>query len=84
MFQRQAMKPALLAIAVASAMVFSPFTTATAQPVVSNEAQTMQVRLPDFTQLVEENGKGVVNISTIKNARTETVNTLIDVPCTTV
>ena len=74
MFQRQAMKPALLAIAVASAMVFSPFTTATAQPVVSNEAQTMQVRLPDFTQLVEENGKGVVNISTIKNARTETVN----------
>ena len=74
MFQRQAMKPALLAIAVASAMVFSPFTTATAQPVASNEAQTMQVRLPDFTQLVEENGKGVVNISTIKNARTETVN----------
>ena len=27
-----------------------------------------------FDKLVEENGKGVVNISTIKNARTETVN----------
>ena len=74
MFQRQAMKPAMLALAIASALVFTPFTTATAQSVASNEAQTMQVRLPDFTQLVEENGKGVVNISTIKNARTETVN----------
>ena len=74
MFQRQAMKPAMLALAIASALAFTPFTTATAQSVASNEAQTMQVRLPDFTQLVEENGKGVVNISTIKNARTETVN----------
>ena len=74
MFQRQAMKPAMLALAIASALVFTPFTTATAQSVASNEAQAMQVRLPDFTQLVEENGKGVVNISTIKNARTETVN----------
>ena len=74
MFQRQAMKPAMLALAIASALVFTPFTTATAQSVASNEAQAMQVRLPGFTQLVEENGKGVVNISTIKNARTETVN----------
>ena len=74
MFQRQAMKPAMLALAIASTLAFTPFTTATAQSVASNEAQTMQVRLPDFTQLVEENGKGVVNISTIKNARTETVN----------
>lgn len=74
MFQHKAFKPALLAIAIASAMAMTPFTTANAQVPATAETQMNEVRLPDFTKLVEENGKGVVNISTIKNARTETVN----------
>ena len=75
MFQRHAMKPALIAIAIASAMAFTPFTAANAQfSATTTETPVSEVRLPDFTKLVEENGKGVVNISTIKNARTETVN----------
>jgi S1-C subfamily serine protease len=69
------MKPALIAIAIASAMAFTPFTAANAQfSATTTETPVSEVRLPDFTKLVEENGKGVVNISTIKNARTETVN----------
>lgn len=44
-----------------------------AQPNLTPE-NSIEVRLPDFTKLVEENGKGVVNISTIKNARTAMVN----------
>ena len=74
MFQRKALKPAMLAIAIASAMAFTPLTAASAQTPASADVQMSEVRLPDFTKLVEENGKGVVNISTIKNARTETVN----------
>lgn len=74
MFQHKAFKPALLAIAIASAMAMTPFTTANAQVPATAETQMNELRLPDFTKLVEENGKGVVNISTIKNARTETVN----------
>ena len=74
MFQHKAFKPALLAIAIASAMAMTPFTTANAQVPATAETQMNEVRLPDFTKLVKENGKGVVNISTIKNARTETVN----------
>lgn len=73
MFQRKTFKPAMLAIAIASAMAFSPFTVANAQEAAAVVPMS-EVRLPDFTKLVEENGKGVVNIATIKNARTETVN----------
>ena len=74
MFQRKTFKPAMLAIAIASALAFTPFTAVNAQTTADTGAQMSEVRLPDFSQLVEENGKGVVNISTIKNARTETVN----------
>lgn len=75
MFTRKSIKPAALAVAMASALALSPFSMANALPFTgSDEAKTAEVRLPDFTKLVEDNGPGVVNISTIKNARTETVN----------
>ena len=72
MFKHKAFKPTSLAIAMVSALVLG---SAHAQVPITNETvPQVEVRLPDFTKLVEENGKGVVNISTIKNARTETVN----------
>lgn len=65
------LKPALLSLALSSCLLTAPL-SATAVPFLSPEST--QVQLPDFTKLVEENGKAVVNISTIKNARTETIN----------
>lgn len=72
MIKSRAFKSAALAVAMAAA--FSVTSVANAQVssfFSSNDAQT-QAALPDFTKLVEENGKGVVNISTIRNARTQT------------
>ena len=65
-------KPALLAAVLASCFLATPL-SATAVPFLNSE-NASSVQLPDFTKLVEDNGKAVVNISTIKNARTETIN----------
>ena len=70
-----AFKSALLASTVMAALAFMPAANAQLSFLSGDDskAQTQVQTLPDFTKLVEENGKGVVNISTIRNARTKTV-----------
>ncbi len=59
------MKPVAAAI-IAASVAFAPAVWAETIP----ESQASEIRLPDFTKLVEENGKGVVNISTVQKAKT--------------
>ena len=70
-----AFKSAILASTVMAALAFMPAANAQLSFLSNDDsnAQTQVQTLPDFTKLVEENGKGVVNISTIRNARTKTV-----------
>ena len=62
------LKPAVLTIACAAALTAVSFSNV---PVFTEpHAQTSQVSgLPDFTKLVEDNGKAVVSISTVKKAK---------------
>ena len=72
MVKKNALKVSALAVAMTAALALSPLAQAEV-PFFSSDESSTQAALPDFTKLVEENGKGVVNISTIRNARTQTV-----------
>lgn len=72
MVKKSVLKSAALTVALAAAFSFMPAAQAEV-PFFSSNDSGAQAMLPDFTKLVEENGKGVVNISTIRNARTQTV-----------
>ena len=72
MVKKSVLKLAALTVALAAAFSFMPAAQAEV-PFFSSNDSGAQAMLPDFTKLVEENGKGVVNISTIRNALTQTV-----------
>lgn len=62
------LKPAVLTIACAAALTAVSFSNVSV--FTEPHAQTSQVSgLPDFTKLVEDNGKAVVSISTVKKAK---------------
>ena len=68
MFFNKLLKPAVLTIACAAALTAGSFGNVS----VFHEAhaQTSQLSgLPDFTKLVEDNGKAVVSISTVRKAK---------------
>lgn len=68
MFFNKLLKPAVLTIACAVALTAGSFGNVSVFP--EAHAQTSQVSgLPDFTKLVEDNGKAVVSISTVKKAK---------------
>ena len=68
MFFNKLLKPAVLTIACAAALTAGSFGNVSVFP--EAHAQTSQVSgLPDFTKLVEDNGKAVVSISTVKKAK---------------
>lgn len=68
MFFNKLLKPAVLTIACAAALTAGSFGKVSVFP--EAHAQTSQVSgLPDFTKLVEDNGKAVVSISTVKKAK---------------
>lgn len=58
-------KPLALSIALAAALAFNPAATA---PAFADD-DSAEVRLPDFTKLVEENGRSVVNISIVQKSK---------------
>ncbi|HIU85000.1 MAG TPA: DegQ family serine endoprotease [Candidatus Aphodousia gallistercoris] len=66
------LKSTIVVSAIAAALAFMPVAHAEISLLSSGDNAQVQT-LPDFTKLVEENGKGVVNISTIRNARTKVV-----------
>ena len=72
MIQRNTLKVAALTVALAAAFSFMPAAQAEGS-FFSSDSSATQAALPDFTKLVEENGKGVVNISTIRNASMQTI-----------
>ena len=68
MFFNKLLKPAVLTIACAAALTAGSFGNVSFFHEV--HAQTSQLSgLPDFTKLVEDNGKAVVSISTVKKAK---------------
>lgn len=68
MFFNKLLKPAVLAIACAAALTAGSIGNVSVFQEV--HAQTSQLSgLPDFTKLVEDNGKAVVSISTVKKAK---------------
>lgn len=68
MFFNKLLKPAVLTIACAAALTAGSFGNVSVFP--EAHAQTSQLSgLPDFTKLVEDNGKAVVNISTVRKAK---------------
>lgn len=73
MMKSRAFKSAALVAAMAAAFSVTSVANAQVGSLFSSDNTQTQTALPDFTKLVEENGKGVVNISTIRNARTQTV-----------
>ena len=73
MMKSRAFKSAALVVAMAAAFSVTSVANAQVGSLFSSDSTQTQAALPDFTKLVEENGKGVVNISTIRNARTQTV-----------
>ena len=66
------LKSTIVVSAITAALAFMPVAHAEISLLPSGDNAQVQT-LPDFTKLVEENGKGVVNISTIRNARTKVV-----------
>lgn len=66
------LKSTIVVSAITAALAFMPVAHAEISLLSSGDNAQVQT-LPDFTKLVEENGKGVVNISTIRNARTKVV-----------
>ncbi len=73
MMKSRAFKSVALVVAMAAAFSVTSVANAQVGSLFSSDNTQTQAALPDFTKLVEENGKGVVNISTIRNARTQTV-----------
>jgi len=68
MFFNKLLKPAVLTIACAAALTAGFFGNVSVFP--EAHAQTSQLSgLPDFTKLVEDNGKAVVSISTVRKAK---------------
>ena len=68
MFFNKLLKPAVLTIACAAAFIYGSQGTVSVFP--EAHAQTSQLSgLPDFTKLVEDNGKAVVSISTVRKAK---------------
>lgn len=68
MFFKKLLKPAVLTIACAAALTAGSFGNVSVFP--EAHAQTSQLSgLPDFTKLVEDNGKAVVSISTVRKAK---------------
>ena len=68
MFFNKLLKPAVLTIACAAASTAGSFGNVSVFP--EAHAQTSQLSgLPDFTKLVEDNGKAVVSISTVRKAK---------------
>ena len=68
MFFNKLLKPAVLTIACAAALTAGSFGNVSFFH--EAHAQTSQLSgLPDFTKLVEDNGKAVVSISTVKKAK---------------
>lgn len=68
MFFNKLLKPAVLTIACAAALTAGSFGNVSVFP--EAHAQTSQLSgLPDFTKLVEGNGKAVVSISTVRKAK---------------
>lgn len=68
MFFNKLLKPAVLTIACAAALTAGSFGNVSVFP--EAHAQTSQLSgLPDFTKLVEDNGKVVVSISTVRKAK---------------
>lgn len=68
MFFNKLLKPAVLTIACAAALTTGSFGNVSVFP--EAHAQTSQLSgLPDFTKLVEDNGKAVVSISTVRKAK---------------
>lgn len=68
MFFNKLLKPAVLTIACAAALTAGSFCNVSVFP--EAHAQTSQLSgLPDFTKLVEDNGKAVVSISTVRKAK---------------
>ena len=68
MFFNKLLKPAVLTIACAAALTAGSFGNVSVFP--EAHAQTSKLSgLPDFTKLVEDNGKAVVSISTVRKAK---------------
>lgn len=68
MFFNKLLKPAVLTIACAAALTAGSFGNVSVFP--EAHAQTSLLSgLPDFTKLVEDNGKAVVSISTVRKAK---------------
>lgn len=68
MFFNKLLKPAVLTIACAAALTAGSFGNVSVFP--EAHAQTSQLSgLPDFTKLVEDNGKAVVSISVVRKAK---------------
>lgn len=68
MFFNKLLKTAVLTIACAAALTAGSFGNVSVFP--EAHAQTSQLSgLPDFTKLVEDNGKAVVSISTVRKAK---------------
>lgn len=68
MFFNKLLKPAVLTIACAAALTAGSFGNVSVFP--EAHGQTSQLSgLPDFTKLVEDNGKAVVSISTVRKAK---------------
>ena len=68
MFFNKLLKPAVLTIACAAALTAGSFGNVSVFP--EAHAQTSQLSgLPDFTKLVEDNGKAGVSISTVRKAK---------------
>ena len=68
MFFNKLLKPAVLTIACAAALTAGSFGNVSVFP--EAHAQTSQLSgLPDFTKLVEDTGKAVVRISTVRKAK---------------
>lgn len=63
------LKPAAVIVAAAIAFSGAVFSSASASTELTPQAAVATAQLPDFVQLVEKYGKGVVNISTVREAR---------------
>lgn len=66
---RKLIKPTAAAAAIAALISGSVLTTVPAVAADAPAAQSARSQLPDFVNLVEQYGKGVVNISTVREAR---------------
>jgi serine protease Do len=68
MLSKKLLKPTLLAAALTVTLACGGFANTSLNPVPEAHAQ-VAAALPDFSQLVEDNGKAVVSIATVKKAK---------------